>query len=90
MQPYLLAHGETKRNIGKYYVIIDHLALPCPTREALGAFDALFKSHYIFGLEYSSYLYNFWTFLQTTIFKIDTDNSREPPRIREVRSKLQL
>ena len=88
-QPYLLAGGTTRCDVTAYYVVIDHQALPSGAHDPVGALDALFKAHYIFGLEYSAHLQNFWTFIQTTWFNIDVDTTRESPRVREVRSKLQ-
>ncbi|KAJ8048619.1 hypothetical protein HOLleu_01001 [Holothuria leucospilota] len=90
MQPYLLALGPTKKSISQYFIVVDHIALPCPARDALGAFDVLFKSHYVFGLHYSKHLLNFWTFLQTTIYQIGITNTHQTPRARTLRSKLQL
>ncbi|PIK48988.1 hypothetical protein BSL78_14139 [Apostichopus japonicus] len=53
MQPYILALGPTKSSISQYFIVVDHLALPCAAHDALGAFDALFKSHCVFGLHYN-------------------------------------
>ncbi|XP_071827689.1 uncharacterized protein [Apostichopus japonicus] len=89
MQPYILALGPTKSSISQYFIVVDHLALPCAAHDALGAFDALFKSHYVFGLHYSKHLLNFWTFLQTTVYGIDINNTHQTPRVRALRSKLQ-
>ncbi|KAJ8017636.1 hypothetical protein HOLleu_44811 [Holothuria leucospilota] len=44
MQPYLLGLGESRKNITQYFIIIDHLALPCSAHDAVGAFDTLQKS----------------------------------------------
>lgn len=89
-QPYLLAIGTARHQVTKYFLVIDHLPLPCAAEDAVGAFDALFKAHYVFGLEYSSALRNFWTFIQTTLYEIDVSSTRESPRVREVRAKLQV
>ena len=52
--------------------------------------DVLFKSHYMFGLEYARPLKNFWTIVQTTIYGVDVDITMdptitmEPPKVREL------
>ncbi|XP_041466263.1 uncharacterized protein LOC121416815 [Lytechinus variegatus] len=88
MQPFLLALGRSKAQITQYFIIIDHMALPCAAHDIEGAMDALFKSHYVFGLEYARPLKNFWTFVQTTIYGVDVDITLEPPKVRELRAKL--
>ena len=89
-QPYLLAIGTARHQVTRYFLVIDHLALPSAAEDAVGAFDALFKVHYVFGLEYCPALHNFWTFIQTTLYGIDVSTTRESPRVREVRAKLQV
>ncbi|PIK38618.1 hypothetical protein BSL78_24528, partial [Apostichopus japonicus] len=53
MHPYILALGPTKSSISQYFIVIDHLALPCVAQCALVAFDTLFKNHYVYGLHYN-------------------------------------
>eukprot|EP00063_Salmo_salar_P073420 XP_014048255.1 PREDICTED: uncharacterized protein LOC106600971 [Salmo salar] len=48
-QPYLLAVGTRKSSIHAYYFILDKRALLCKSTSALGAFDELFKTHFVFG-----------------------------------------
>lgn len=38
---------------------------------ALGAFDKLFKAHFVFGTVYDTMLCSMYTFIQTTVHNID-------------------
>ena len=87
-QPFLLAIGNSKARITSYLIIVDHKAIPCSARTAEAAVDLLFKTHFVFGLEYCMSLRQFWTFVQTAIYEIDVGVSRESPRAHEMRSKL--
>ncbi|XP_030849780.1 uncharacterized protein LOC115927716 [Strongylocentrotus purpuratus] len=87
-QPFLLAIGNSKARITNYMIIVDHKAIPCSARTVEAAVDLLFKTHFVFGLQYCLSLRQFWTFVQTAIFEIDIGVSRETPRVREIRSKL--
>ncbi|KAL7880979.1 hypothetical protein SRHO_G00032330 [Serrasalmus rhombeus] len=55
---------------------------------SLGAFDELFKSHYMFSLSHDESLVHFYTFVQTTVYSIDITTTDESPRVREFRAKL--
>ena len=88
MQPYLLARGVSRECIDQYFIIVDHYAIPCSDNSPISAVDILFKTHYVFGLHYARPLQNFWTFIQTTIYGIDTETTNESPRVRELRSKV--
>ncbi|GAA6094019.1 uncharacterized protein LOC123481868 [Tachysurus ichikawai] len=70
-QPYLLAQGSTQNSIHSYFIVVDKHARPCKATGSVGAFDKLFKAHYVFGTSYSSSLSSFFTFVQTTIYNID-------------------
>ena len=59
--------------------------IPCEAASAVGAFDDLFKLH---NLAYDQALHNFYTFAQTTVYKIDIGKTKESPRVREFRAKL--
>ncbi|XP_029632352.1 uncharacterized protein LOC115208432 [Salmo trutta] len=89
-QPYLLALGSTKSSIHSYFVVIDKHAVPCKATASVGAFDKLFdklfKAHFVFGTSYSSCLSNFFTFVQTTIYKIDIGETKETPRVAVLRA----
>ncbi|XDV42572.1 hypothetical protein PO909_011205, partial [Leuciscus waleckii] len=69
-QPNLLAQGSTQSTIHSYFIVVDKHALPCKATGSVGAFDELFKAHYVFGTSYSSSLSSFFTFVQTTIYNI--------------------
>lgn len=87
-QPFLLGVGEKKSSIQRYYVIIDHKAIPCKAQTSLAAFDELFKAHFIFSVNYHESLYNFYTFIQTTVFNIDIGKAKETPRVKELRARF--
>ncbi|XP_066508846.1 uncharacterized protein [Hoplias malabaricus] len=87
-QPYLLAMGSTKCSIHSYFIVIDNHALPCKATGSVGAFDELFKAHFVFGTSYNSCLNNVFTFVQTTIYNIDIGETKETPRVAELRAKM--
>ncbi|XP_045067959.1 uncharacterized protein LOC121555062 [Coregonus clupeaformis] len=47
-QPYLLAQGSTQSSIHSYFIVVDKHALPCKATGSVGAFDEVFKAHYVF------------------------------------------
>ncbi|XP_035989552.1 uncharacterized protein LOC118561534 [Fundulus heteroclitus] len=87
-QPFLLCVGENKSSIQRFYIIIDLKAIPCKAQTSLAAFDELFKAHFIFSVNYHESLYNFYTFIQTTVFNIDVGSAKESPRVRELRARF--
>ncbi|XP_056287855.1 uncharacterized protein LOC130204894 isoform X1 [Pseudoliparis swirei] len=87
-QPILLCVGEEKNNIQRFYVIVDHKAVPCKAQTSLAAFDELFKAHFIFSVHYHESLNSFYTFIQTTVFNIDVGSTKESPRVKELRARL--
>ncbi|XP_041835386.1 uncharacterized protein LOC121636174 [Melanotaenia boesemani] len=87
-QPFLLCVGENKSSIQRYYVIMDHKAIPCKAQTSLAAFDELFKAHFTFSINYHDSLHNFYTFIQTTVFNIDVGSAKESPRVKEIRARL--
>ncbi|XP_063068541.1 uncharacterized protein LOC134459969 [Engraulis encrasicolus] len=87
-QPYLLAVGMSRANIHRFFIVIDKIAIPCSATTSLGAFDELFKAHFVFGTEFSDWLGNMYTFIQTTIFNIDVGLVKENPRVIELRSRF--
>lgn len=86
--PYILAVGPQKKTIDSYYIAMDAQLIPCQANRSLGAFDELFKAHFVFNLSYDSALVNFYTFVQTTVFNIDVGKMKESPRIKELRAKV--
>lgn len=68
--------------------MVDKRLVPCQATSGLCAFDELFKAHFVFNLKYDDTLVNFYTFVQTTIYNIDVDKTREVPSVIELRTKL--
>ncbi|XP_060726533.1 uncharacterized protein LOC132846038 [Tachysurus vachellii] len=77
--PYLLAVGRQKSKNDSFYIALDKHLIPCQANRSLGAFDELFKAHFVFNLSYDCALVNFYTFLQTTTF--DVGKMKESPRM---------
>ena len=71
-----------------FYITVDKQLIPCQATSSLGAFDELFKSHYVFNLSYKESLVHLYSFVQTTIFNIDATSTDESPRVRELRPKI--
>ncbi|XP_032421846.1 uncharacterized protein LOC116721923 [Xiphophorus hellerii] len=88
LQPYLLAVGRQKSKIDSFYIVMDKCLIPCQTNGSLGAFDELFKAHFVFNVSYDAALMNFYTFLQTTVYNIDVGKIKESPRVRDMRARL--
>ncbi len=85
-QPYLLASGIHKWAISNYYIVIDKMLIPCQGTMSLAAFDELFKPH--FSVSYDNALSHMYTFFQTTVFGIDADNTKQSPKVKELRAKI--
>lgn len=83
-QPFLLCIGEQKKDIQKFYVIIDQKPIPCKAYTSVAAFDELFKAHYVFSLSYDEALCDFYPFIQTTIYNINVGRARESSRVKEL------
>lgn len=86
--PYLLAVGRNRNQIEQFYIALDKNLIPCQTNTSLGAFDELFKAHFVFNLAYDEALLHFYTFIQTTIYMVDVGKTKESPRVKELRAKL--
>ncbi|KAK1893136.1 Replication origin-binding protein [Dissostichus eleginoides] len=87
-QPYLLSVGRQKSKIDSFYIAMDKHLISCQANRPLGAFDKLFKTHFVFNLSCDAALVNFDTFLQTTVYNIDVGKMKESPRVRDLRAKL--
>ncbi|XP_063078502.1 uncharacterized protein LOC134468517 [Engraulis encrasicolus] len=87
-QPYLLAVGTKKNVIHQFFIILDKNAIPCRSTSSLGAFDELFKAHFVFGTSYNTVLHNMYVFIQTTVYNIDVAKVKESPRVAEIRARL--
>ncbi|XP_076841258.1 uncharacterized protein LOC143485576 isoform X2 [Brachyhypopomus gauderio] len=87
-QPYLLAVGRRKKVAHQFFIILDKNVIACRSTSSLGAFDELFKAHYVFATTYNPMLYNMFTFIQTTVYNIDVGRVKETPRVAEIRARL--
>lgn len=87
-QPYIIAVGQTKNRTNAFYVVVNHQPIPCQATSSLGAFDELFKAHFVFNAAFDSSLVQFYRFIQTTIYNIDIKTTEETPRLRELRAKI--
>ncbi|KAL4000605.1 G2/M phase-specific E3 ubiquitin-protein ligase [Sarotherodon galilaeus] len=87
-QPFLLCIGKQKKNIQRSFIVVDQKAVPCDAPTSVAAFDGLFKAHFVFSLSYDEALSSFSTFIQTTIYNIDVGNTKESPRVKELRARL--
>lgn len=87
-QPYLLASGTNKQAISSFYIVLDKKLIPCQAATSLAAFDELFKVHFVFSVNYADALNNFYTFLQTTVYGIDVETTKESPKLKELRAKF--
>ena len=87
-QPYLLAVGMKRSAVNKFFIVLDKQVIPCKSTSSLGAFDELFKAHFVFGTIYNPVLHNMYTFIQTTVYNIDIGKVQESPRVDEVRARL--
>ncbi|MED6256416.1 hypothetical protein ATANTOWER_025644 [Ataeniobius toweri] len=88
LQPYLLAVGHQQSKIDNFYIVMDKSLIPCQANRSLGAFDELFKAHFVFNVSYDAAFMNFYTFLQTTVYNIDVGKMKESPRGRDLRARL--
>ena len=68
--------------------MIDKKLIPCQGTTSLAAVDELFKVHFVFSVSYDAALNNMYTFLQTTVYGVDVDTTKESPKVKELRAKL--
>ncbi|KAI3371363.1 hypothetical protein L3Q82_023962 [Scortum barcoo] len=87
-QPCLLAAGVRKNAVHQFFIIIDKNALPCRSTSSLGAFDELFKAHFVFGTSYTTMPNNMYAFIQTTVYNIDVGKIKESLHVAEVRVRV--
>ncbi|XP_039539974.1 uncharacterized protein LOC120487716 [Pimephales promelas] len=87
-QPYILATGSSKEAISQFFIVVDKKLIPCQESSSLAAIDELFKVHFVFSITYDLPLKNMYTFLQTTVYRIDVGTTSESPRVKELRAKL--
>ncbi|XP_013885434.1 uncharacterized protein LOC106533611 [Austrofundulus limnaeus] len=87
-QPYLLAVGTKRSTIHSFFIVLDKQVIPCKSASSLGAFDELFKAHFVLGTVYNQMLHNMFVFIQTTVYNIDVGKVHETPRVAEIRARL--
>ncbi|XP_073795644.1 uncharacterized protein sb:cb449 isoform X3 [Danio rerio] len=87
-QPYILAIGSSKEAISQFFIVLDKKLIPCQESSSLAAIDELFKVHFVFSISYDPPLKGLFTFLQTTVYRIDVGSTSETPRVKELRAKL--
>lgn len=75
-QPYLIAVGPNKSAISEFFVVVDkQLICLSPNIDFLHAFDLLFKTFYIFNIEFDLNLENFFGFIANYIYKLPNSKS---------------
>ncbi|XP_038063146.1 uncharacterized protein LOC119733851 [Patiria miniata] len=85
-QPTLVVLG-TKSSMEQILLKIEEFGFHLPSTNITAAVDLLFKSHYIFNLEYSPQLFNFFLYLQTQIYGLEY-TGKLPPRVTEIAMAL--
>ena len=85
--PYLLAIGESRSSISFYFLAIKGKVLKTNAEDFQTAFDQLFKSHFVFHVEFEETLSTFYQFVQSFYYGMQTD-VQFTPRMRELRSYL--
>jgi len=68
--------------------VIDKKLIPCQGTTSLASVDELFKVHFVFSVSYDAALNNMYTFLQTTVYGVDVDSTKESPKVKELRAKF--
>ncbi|XP_041467024.1 uncharacterized protein LOC121417400 [Lytechinus variegatus] len=86
-QPYLLRIGDGFTSPSTFFIIVDGKAVPCES-DATQAVDALFKSHYIFNIEYADELKGFYAFLEHFVYGIGVSTDHIPVRARELMASI--
>ncbi|XP_023808216.1 uncharacterized protein LOC111946938 [Oryzias latipes] len=85
-QPFLLCVGEQRKEIRRFFIMVDQKPIPCSALTSVAAFDVLFKAHFVFSISYDEALSSFYAFIQTTVYNIDVGNTKESPRVKELRA----
>lgn len=67
-QPYILALGHPRKP-QQYFLIVDRIPIEAGWN-VVEATDRLFKCHYLFGVNFSVVINNFWEFIASEIFKV--------------------
>jgi hypothetical protein len=69
ISPFIVAIGTEKSFVTQYMVAVDGYLIPTKTT-FLEAFDILFKTHFIFNLDYDADLRMLFKFIQHYLYKI--------------------
>lgn len=67
--------------------MVDEFAIPCAD-DITSAVDRLLKVHYAFNLQYPAALYNFFTFLELAVFKLERGKQNLPATVLELESSI--
>lgn len=86
-QPYILATGADLNNIHQYFIVLDGKAIPSP-KSIIYATDMLIKAHFVFNVEYSLQVRDFYIYLQTVIYGI-SPCQKLSNRVKEVKIALE-
>ena len=70
-----------RSTIHEFFIILDKQVIPGKSTSTLGAFDELFKAHFVFGTMSNQMLHNMYTFIETTIYNIHIGQVQESPRV---------
>ncbi|KAL1276778.1 hypothetical protein QQF64_036401 [Cirrhinus molitorella] len=70
----------TSGALSNYYIVVDRMLIPCQGTTSLAAFDELFKAHFVFSVNYDDALSHMFTFLQTTVYGIDAETTKQSPK----------
>lgn len=69
MQPYLLVQSDNLFDKGLFYIIIDQKPLPIGRISYKKAFDTLYKTFYVFNIQYDHRLDRFFNFIDVFLYK---------------------
>ena len=82
IQPYLLILG-TKQEPKQFFVIMDRYAIPAG-KSATKAIDSLFKSHWVFDIEFCQYSEHMFLFIEQILYEINIDDRKPSPSFTRV------
>ena len=75
-QPFLLSLGPSRQPV-QYCLILDQLVVSCGTK-LVEAMDKLFKAHYVYDVQYSPILSEFWGFISAFVYGVTPAISVRP------------
>lgn len=72
--PFLIARGANKLALSQFMVVVDNKIIPLSAQFGMKeAFDVLFKVFFIFNIEFSSSLHNFFVFFSKYAYGLEND-----------------